>query len=510
MTVLSRGARVRRGGRRPGWVLLTALLVLAMGASSALVFTNRVELLKLAVILALWAAVAGAFVSVLYRRQSDADQSRVRDMKLVYDLQLDREISARREYELTVESQLRRELASELRAAGADDVAALRAELSALRTRLEILFDTDLDNRPALEGLDPEPSRAYTDWSINGDPGPANRVSSDRVTSFRRDSPPSRSSRDEASIIDVPEEPLIPPRPAAPPPPPRERRRRRQDVPPEATPVVLAPEPEPRFEARHRPPQQQPAAQSPPQPTPPAPGPIPMPEPMPSPATQSGPIPAPAAQSGPIPAQGQFAPPPPRVVAPHQPEPAPQQPPPPPVQDWQPAAPEGQWLPAGTPGSNWSGSDAPISPAPAPPPEPESSGGRRRRAQHEGPDEVPEAPQPAESSPYADSGRRSRSRHSTEYRDYSVRSFTGRSQAPFPEPPPPVSGPPSSDPAPPRLAPPGPPAPAARHRGAEPEPVAEPPLDRDAAHSDGQSVADLMARLGSQASEGGRRRRRDG
>src|ERR1700757_292274 len=117
MTVLSRGARVRRGGRRPGWVLLTALLVLAMGASSALVFTNRVELLKLAVILALWAAVAGAFVSVLYRRQSDADQSRVRDLKLVYDLQLDREISARREYELTVESQLRRELASERRVA---------------------------------------------------------------------------------------------------------------------------------------------------------------------------------------------------------------------------------------------------------------------------------------------------------------------------------------------------------------------------------------------------------
>ena len=59
MTVLSRGARVRRGGRRPGWLLLTALLVLAIGASSALVFTNRVELLKLAVILALWAAVAG-------------------------------------------------------------------------------------------------------------------------------------------------------------------------------------------------------------------------------------------------------------------------------------------------------------------------------------------------------------------------------------------------------------------------------------------------------------------
>src|SRR4030088_998134 len=122
MTVLSRGARVRRGGRRPGWVLLTALLVLAIAASSALVFTERVELLKLAVILSLWAAAVGAFVSVIYRRQSDIDQARSRDLKLVYDLQLDREISARREYELEVETQLRRELSNELRSQAADEV----------------------------------------------------------------------------------------------------------------------------------------------------------------------------------------------------------------------------------------------------------------------------------------------------------------------------------------------------------------------------------------------------
>ena len=63
MTDPSRGTRARRGVRRPGWVLLTVLLVLAIGASSALVFTSRVELLKLAVILALWAAVVAAFVS---------------------------------------------------------------------------------------------------------------------------------------------------------------------------------------------------------------------------------------------------------------------------------------------------------------------------------------------------------------------------------------------------------------------------------------------------------------
>ena len=209
MTVLSRGARVRRGGRRPGWLLLTALLVLAIGASSGLVFTNRVELLKLAVILALWAAVIAAFVSVIYRRQSDVDQARVRDLKLVYDLQLDREISARREYELTVESQLRRELASELRAQAADEVAALRTELAALRNNLEILFETELDQRPALETERPT-VRSYSEWSGTGDGATADWVSSNRVTSVRAETTSGRT--EESSIIDVPEEPA--PRPA--------------------------------------------------------------------------------------------------------------------------------------------------------------------------------------------------------------------------------------------------------------------------------------------------------
>src|ERR1700730_17930608 len=161
MTDLSRGARSRRSGRRPGWLLLTVLLVLAIAASSALVFTQRVELLKLAVILSLWAAAAAAVVSGIYRRQSDIDPGRAGDLKLVYDLQLDREISARREYELEVESQLRRELAIEVRAQAADEVASLRAELTALRTNLEILFDADLAHRPAIE---PTTVRAYSDW----------------------------------------------------------------------------------------------------------------------------------------------------------------------------------------------------------------------------------------------------------------------------------------------------------------------------------------------------------
>ncbi|SPM34221.1 membrane protein [Mycobacterium rhizamassiliense] len=423
MTVLSRGARVRRGGRRPGWVLLTALLVLAIGASSALVFTNRVELLKLAVILALWAAFAGAFVSVIYRRQSDADQSRVRDLKLVYDLQLDREISARREYELTVESQLRRELATELQAQAADDVATLRAELAALRTSLEILFDTDLEHRPALGAMETEtpPGRAYSDWDRSGDNTPVDWVSSDRVTSVREEESPAHAEAgaDDSGIIDVPEEPLLPP---------RQRDRPRYEYDPAAQ--YEAPQ-----DAPHAPPQ--PAPQMPPQMAP-----QPEPEPRYEPRHHTPPPPQPEPQPGP--------------------------------QGWQPIGPSGQWLPPGMVGSNWAGDDTPTPPPP--------SSGRRRRYRDSVPDEpaAEGAPQgeSAESDPsqqYGDPGRRARSRHSAEFRDYGVRNFVPVEGAevppPFPHapaaapsagPPPHHLPPPVADgPPPPRLAP---RAPAPRRR----------------------------------------------
>jgi hypothetical protein len=434
MTVLSRGARTRRGGRRPGWVLLTVLLVLVMGASSALVFTNRVELLKLAVILALWAAIAGAFVSVLYRRQADADQSRVRDLKLVYDLQLDREISARREYELTVESQLRRELASELRAQAADDVAALRAELAALRTSLEILFDTDLEQRRALENQpgESDTAGAYGDWGRNGEGSPVDWVTSDRVTSVRQDHRQDSAARpDEASIIDVPEVgvpsasagPSMRPRPAAPPPDPRLH----YEAPP--------PSPEPRFEPRQPP-----------------------------------------------------SPPPP------QPEPHFQ----PPRQDWRPTTAEGQWLPPGSPGSNWASGDAAAAPPAAP------SG---RRARHSTQEEFSAGP-PRQAEPagrYGESGRRARTRHAAEYPDFGVEGVPGGGRPGGPDisrPAPPPAA--ATPPPPPRLAPPPPPEPAPRHRGADPL------ADEEAPPSGGQSVADLLARLQVEPSGGGRRRRREG
>lgn len=306
MTVLSRGARNRRGGRRPGWLLLTVLLVLAIAASSALVFTNRVELLKLAVILSLWAAVIAAFVSVIYRRQSDIDAARARDLKLVYDLQLDREISARREYELSVESHLRRELASELRAQAADEVAALRAELAALRANLEILFDADLGERPALEG-----DRA-ADWTRDTTTMPPvpGRIESSRITPVRPEDTGTRTA--ENPIIDVPEEPLVPPPPYAPP-------RRRAE-----------PEPEPQLGGSHRRPSEtvrQNGERSVEPEHPYAPPPPPRPEPQPEPQSDA------AAAAAALAAE------PVRPAADASP--------------WRPVEADGHWLPPGAPGSNW-------------------------------------------------------------------------------------------------------------------------------------------------------------
>lgn len=185
-------------------MLLTALLVLAILASSTLVFTNRVELLRLAVILSLWAAVVAAFVTVIYRRQSDVAQARARDMKFVYDLQLDREISARREYELSVEARLRRQLSWE-GVQAADEMAALRAELVSLRSQLEVMLGADLAPRPAL-GSD------RVAVPIPAAPG---RVESSRVTVIAEEIVAVEAETElphdgdvESPIIDVSEEPV--------------------------------------------------------------------------------------------------------------------------------------------------------------------------------------------------------------------------------------------------------------------------------------------------------------
>nr|WP_234806513.1 DUF6779 domain-containing protein [Mycolicibacter nonchromogenicus] len=450
---------------------MTALLILAIAASSALVFTNRVELLKLAVIIALWAAVAAAFVSVIYRRQSDVDQARARDLKLVYDLQLDREISARREYELTVESQLRRELAAELRAQAADEVAALRAELSALRTNLEILFDADLSQRPALE-TERTTVRAYSDWARSSEQPTtgATRVASSTTPSYP---PDSVTETAENPIIDVPEVRIpptggsVPPAPQKPQAPHAEGRRgshrRSADEAPRWTPQE-APPPAPAASRWAQPPQPFVAPESRREPEPPQPPPAPQPAPV---------QPAPEPQSAPSAPEPQSAPQPSWVASPA-------------ASSWKPVGAEGEWLPPGTPGSRWAAdvpADAGRHGVSEQQTEAPSRHGRHSSPADSGPVDV------AESARHEAGGRRrARSRHAAEPADDQLQ--------PPASPASPVTEP--AEPAAPAHA--G--TPAARH-SAGADGSAESP------RTGGQSVADLLARLQTTPTEGGRRRRRE-
>jgi hypothetical protein len=464
----TRGVRQRRANRRPGWVLLTALLVLAIVASSALVFTNKVELLKLAVIIALWAAVVAAFISFIYRRQADIDQAKARDLKMVYDLQLDREISARREYELSVESQLRRELSSELRAQNSDEVASLRAELAALRASLEIIFDTDLQHRPALET---ERTAVHT----------FGRVISSRIDADDREEV--EANTDESPIIDVPEEPHPPEYDWDPMPLHGGAHRRASEREPADSGWRTAVEPQ----APPRPPQPR-AAQPAPEPEvrlpwlPPEPA---SPPPAPSPPPAAAPPPAP--------------PPAPEPVAPA-PTPGP---PPPPWQEpdragrhapaasgWQPAPAAGQFIPAGEPGSNWESLAAengtvdaspptvePQHPPTMTPPPAEPRGGRHGTSEPNG-DEAPR-----------------RARHWAQDADDPGRrspTLAAPTQPPPPQPP----EPPSVPPAPPEPA-------SARHREGEDAD------DEVGQHAGGQPLSELLARLQVGSTGGGRRRRRE-
>ncbi|MEB3021605.1 DUF6779 domain-containing protein [[Mycobacterium] crassicus] len=502
-SVLSR-APGRRGARRPGWTLMTALLILAIAASSALVFTSRVELLKLAVIVALWAAVAAAFVSVIYRRQSDVDQARARDLKLVYDLQLDREISARREYELTVESQLRRELASELRAQAADEVAALRTELSALRTNLEILFDADLSHRPALE-QERTTVRAYSDWARTGGESDAGARVAPAGPAYYPEDPVTQTA--ENPIIDVPEVRIptgtipVPQAPSMPPPTPDtggpaapgdnyrgSHRRAGEEGPRRGADETQRPQPaagrwaqppqpfgppEPRREPEYR------REPEPPQPVPPPPAPPQQP-----PSQQpwaAAPAPAPAAPPAPA-----------AAAAPPAPAPAP-------APTWQPVGAEGEWLPSGAPGSNWS------------PDIPDTLGGSGRHGATESrhsenqpagahaagaPDRSAEGParhsrHSGAVAPEGGGRRRADRRHAED-----VAGSQAQPTPVEPSPPAPVLTPtPTPEPES------GTPVVSRHSSGAETGADGEP-------STGGQSVADLLARLQTVPTEGRRRRRR--
>src|SRR6202000_3484000 len=182
---------------------------------------------------------------------------------------------------------------------------------------------------------------------------------------------------------------------------------------------------------------------------------------------------------------------------------------------WQPVSSEGQWLPAGAPGSNWNANQtdgaAPASWAYDNAPsrdrashrspssgEPPSSPVERRGRHSSGPTESSADESGEAAAEWGESGRRARSRPSSDYPDPSF----GGSATPAPAmspppPPPPPPTPPSSLDKEPAMSPP----PSARHRSTDPYSETEEPP------SGGQSVAELLARLQTAPSEGGGRGR---
>jgi hypothetical protein len=139
MTSSARTGTSRRSRRGRSQLLPGVLILLGLIATVFLVFSDSVELLRLGLMAAVWAAAIAVFALTRYRRESALDKAKADDLQKVYRLQLEREISARREYELGVETKLRREVSAE-----AGELAALREELAALRRNLEFLFEGDL------------------------------------------------------------------------------------------------------------------------------------------------------------------------------------------------------------------------------------------------------------------------------------------------------------------------------------------------------------------------------
>ncbi|RLK59832.1 DUF6779 domain-containing protein [Actinokineospora cianjurensis] len=123
-------------GSRGARALLLAALGLALASTAVLVLSDSLRWMRLGVVAALWAALAGAFLAARYRRQVADRADEATERQRVYELELEREVAARREFELEVEATTRRKVEAET----SDDLTALREELHHLRHSLEALL----------------------------------------------------------------------------------------------------------------------------------------------------------------------------------------------------------------------------------------------------------------------------------------------------------------------------------------------------------------------------------
>ena len=95
-------------GSYVGRALLVAAVVLAVGATGVLIISDELKWLRLGIVAALWAALAGAFLAARYRRQIADQEEAAAERQERYELELEREVAARREYELEVTAEAKR------------------------------------------------------------------------------------------------------------------------------------------------------------------------------------------------------------------------------------------------------------------------------------------------------------------------------------------------------------------------------------------------------------------
>lgn len=117
-------------------VLLAVGFVVAAGATVLVILAKDVQMLRLAAVLALWAALIAAFAVTRSRRDAKAATMREKEAHLAYQVELHREVSARHEYEA--------ELAAQMAQAQSQQIAELREQLDRLTEVLTALADGEV------------------------------------------------------------------------------------------------------------------------------------------------------------------------------------------------------------------------------------------------------------------------------------------------------------------------------------------------------------------------------
>jgi hypothetical protein len=140
MTSTSESQERQSSTASSGRSLLVVGIALALAASVALIFTTDAKWLRLGIISALWAALAGAFLVQKYRRMVTVRNDELGQMQEKYELELEREVAARREYELDLENQVRTQLAADHER----QLGELKKEVTGLRSSLEMFLSGEV------------------------------------------------------------------------------------------------------------------------------------------------------------------------------------------------------------------------------------------------------------------------------------------------------------------------------------------------------------------------------